>query len=306
MKLYISYHTGFTPEQLERLASLGFEVTVGDRLRERDRLPPEALDAEALLCFRVFDTNSIDGMKSLRVIHTTSAGLDHMPLRQIRERDIALYNASGVYSAPMAEYALMCSLWLLKHMPDLSRRRRERVWQTDYGLGELSGKRVLIAGAGSIGGETARRFSAMGCRVTGFCRHPSPREHFDDVLGMASLDAALPEGDIVILCLPLTDETRHLMNAERFARMKKGAILVNMARGPIVDTAALIDALESGRLLGAAADVFEQEPLPQDSPLWYLPNLILTPHNSFSGDGNNDRLFELVCRNLSGWLRENS
>ena len=305
MKLYISYHPGFSPEQLERLASLGFEITVGDRLRERRELPPEALDAEALICFRLFDTNDIKRLRRLRVIHLTCAGMDHMPLDYIRENGIALYNASGVYSAPMAEYALMCTMWLFKHMPDFSRRQRAHVWQMDHGLLELSGKRVLIVGAGSIGEETARRFSAMGCRVTGFCRHPSPRGHFDEVLGMDRLDDTLPEGDAVILCLPLTDETRHLMNAQRFARMKRGAVLVNMARGPVTDTAALIDALQSGQLLGAAVDVCEQEPLPEDSPLWDLPNCILTPHNSFSGDGNADRMLELMCRNLKSWLAEN-
>ena len=305
MKLYISYHPGFSPEQLERLASLGFEITVGDRLREREELPPEALDAEALVCFRVFDTNDIKRLRRLRVIHLTCAGMDHMPLDYIRENGIALYNASGVYSAPMAEYALMCTMWLFKHMPDFSRRQREHVWQMDHGLLELSGKRVVIVGAGSIGKETARRFSAMGCRVTRFCRHPSPRGYFDEVLGMDRLDDTLSEGDVIILCLPLTDETRHLMNAQRFARMKRGAVLVNMARGPVTDTSALIEALRSGHLLGAAVDVCEQEPLPGNSPLWDLPNCILTPHNSFSGDGNADRMLELIYRDLKSWLAEN-
>lgn len=304
MKLYISYHTGFRPEQIRRLEAMGFEVRVSDPEAELGPCPEDCLDAEAVVCFRLFNNNDISRFKSLRLIHTTCAGLDHMPLDYIRENGIRLYNASGVYSVPMAEYALGGVLQLYKGAPLFAAQQRAHIWQQSRELLELTGKRVLILGSGSIGGETAKRFSAMGCHVTGLCRHPEPKPFFDEVRSISELDALLPGSDIVIACLPLTAETRHMFGDARFGLMKPGAVFVNMARGPITDTAALLRALERGQLLGAVIDVCEQEPLPPDSPLWDAERCILTPHNSFMGDGNNDRLFELICRDFGEYLKQ--
>lgn len=306
MKLYISYHTGFRPEQLKRLEEMGFDIRLSDPRRELEACPDEYTDAEAIICYRLFNNNDISRFKSLRLIHTTSAGLDHMPLEYIREKGIRLYNASGVYSIPMAEYALCGVLQLYKKMPLFAERQREHRWQQNHRLMELTGKRVLIVGSGSIGSETAKRFSAMDCFVTGLCRHPASKPFFDTVRSIDELEAVLPESDVVIACLPLSDDTRHMFNDRRFALMKPGTVFVNMARGPITDTAALLRALESERLLGAVIDVCEQEPLPPESELWSAKNCILTPHNSFSSDGNNDRLFELICRDFGDYLKSDS
>lgn len=301
MKLSVGY-MGFTPEQLQKFAALGFEVrTIPDELAPC----PEALkDTEAIICFQFFNHNDISEFRSLRLIQTASAGIDHLPLDYIKSHGITLCNARGVFSAPMAEFALGGVLQLYKRAPLFRRQQAGHVWKQDRSLLELDGKRVCIVGAGSIGAENARRFSAMGCRVTGLRRHPAPEAYFDEILSMDELDAVLPESDIVILSLPLTAETRRLFGRERFARMKEGAVFVNIARGPIADTAALVGALESGRLLGAVVDVVEPEPLPADSPLWDMENVILTPHNSFVGEYNRDRMFDLACRNLARYLSE--
>lgn len=304
MKLYISYDPGFSPEQIKRLESMGFEVHIGGKNAEAGPCPEELLDAEAVVCFHLFDKSDISRFKNLRLIHTTCAGLDHMPLDYIRENGIRLYNASGVYSIPMAEYALGGVLQLYKKAPLFAAQQREHVWRQSREVLELTGKRVLILGSGSIGGETAKRFSTMGCHVTGLCRHPEPKRFFDVVRSVSELDALLPESDIVIACLPLTDETRHMFDAARFELMKPGAVFVNMARGPITDTAALLRVLERKKLLGAVIDVCEQEPLPPESQLWDAERCILTPHNSFMGDGNNDRLLELICRDFGEYLKQ--
>lgn len=300
MKLLISYRIRFSEQQLEMLRGLGFEVYQAST--DRGPCPEEYTDAEAVVCYLLFSYNDISRFKNLRVIHTTSAGLDHMPMDYIRSHGIELYNAGGVYSAPMAEFALCGVLQLYKHAPAFRARQLRHEWKQDYRLLELGGKSVCIAGAGSIGSETAKRFSAMGCRVTGLCRRPGPRPYFDEVRSIDALDEVLPETDIVILSLPLTDETHHLFDARRFALMKKNSVLVNIARGPVVDTRALMDALDAGRLLGAAVDVCETEPLPPDSPLWERENVILTPHNSFVGDGNAERMFELIYADFRDYL----
>ena len=145
----------------------------------------------------------------------------------------------------------------------------------------------------------------MGCRCVGLSRHPRQGvAGFDEQRHIGELDAILPETDILLVALPLTDETRGLVNARRIALLKPGAVLVNIGRGPLVDADAMAEVLRSGRLFGAAADVFDTEPLPPDSPLWVTPNLIVTPHASFIGEHNPERLFRLLYRNTAIWLNE--
>ena len=300
MKLLIAHRQRYSDEQYDRLRALGFDLCIMSR--ETDPVPASGYDAEAVVCYQLFNFSDISLFPKLRVIHTTSAGLDHMPLDAIRRRGITLYNAGGVYSAPMAEFALCGVLQLYKHAPKLARQQREHVWKQDFRLLELAGKRVCIVGAGSIGTECAKRFSAMGCHVTGLCRRPADKPYFDAVRHIDELDELLPLSDVVIACLPLTEETRGLFGAARFEKMKPGAVLVNIARGPVVDTGALLCALDAGRLLGAVIDVCETEPLPPDSPLWDRDDLILTPHISFVGDGNADRMFELIYCNFHAYL----
>ncbi len=305
MKLLISNRMRFSEQQLQRLRGLGFdEIYLGSA--DSGRCPEEYRDAEAAVCYMLFSHNDISLFPNLRIIHTTSSGIDHMPMNYIREHGIKLYNAVGVYSVPLAEFALCGVLQLYKHAPKLRAQQLAHEWKPDFRLLELCGKRVCIVGAGSIGTETAKRFSAMDCHVTGLCRHPGPRPYFDEVRHAGELDEVLPDSDVVILSLPLTDETRHLFDARRFARMKKGSVLVNIARGPVVDTAALLDAARDGTLMGAVVDVCETEPLPPDSPLWEQENIILTPHNSFIGDGNTGRMFELIYRNFRDYLSQQS
>ena len=302
MKVLVCNDMRFTGGQLDQLRALGMDVV--ELRSERGPCPEEYRDVEAVVGFLFFNYNDIASFPRLRVIHTTSAGLDHMPLDYIREHGIALYNAGGVYSAPMAEFALGGVLQFYKLAPRFRRQQREHVWKQNSHLLELEGKRVCIVGAGSIGGETARRFSAMGCVVTGLCRHPAPKEFFHQVKGMDCLDSVLEESDIVILALPLSEETTHLFDAGRFAHMKEGAVFVNMARGPICDTQALIDTLQAGRLMGAVIDVCDPEPLPADSPLWDMENVLLTPHNSFVGDRNRERMMNLICKDFAAYLAE--
>ena len=173
-------------------------------------------------------------------------------------------------------------------------------WQKHRSLRELAGKTVCILGCGSVGTECARRFSAFGCRILGVARTVREQPFFDAVHTLDRLPGLLPEADVVVLALPLTDDTRQLFDSAMLDRMKRGSILVNLARGPIVNTDALIRALDA-RLSGAVIDVFETEPLPEDSPLWDIPNLIATPHNSFVGEHNHARMMELVLRNLRQW-----
>lgn len=302
MRLLIAKSVGFTPEMLDAIRGLGLEPCFlpGEETEPYDL---DFSDVDAVICYRFFCHNDIARFPKLKYIHTTSHGIDHMPLDYIRAHGITLCDARGVYGVPMAEFALGAVLALYKEMPAYYEKQRSRVWRFPERVRELGGRQVTLLGAGCVGAECAKRFSAMGCRCVGLCRHPvQGAEGFAEQRSIGELDAVLPETDILLVTLPLSDGTRGLMDARRLALLKEGAVLVNIARGPIVEEAALPAALQSGRLSGAAIDVFDTEPLPPDSPLWDAPNLILTPHSSFIGEHNPQRYFDLFYRNTGNWL----
>ena len=288
-----------TPDDLAALEKLGLEVTVHPDERAAVE-NPERFDIA--VCNNLFGFHNIDTFSNLKYIQLTAAGMDRLPLDRIRSRGIELHNAAGVYSIPMAEFALWGVLELYKQGRFFAENQKLRRWEKHRNLRELAGRTVLILGCGSVGSECARRFSAFGCRCLGLARTGRQQERFEAVHPMDRLADLVPLADIVVLSLPLTEQTRHLLDGAMFARMKTGSILVNLARGAIVDTEALLDAL-SRNLSGAVVDVFETEPLPEDSPLWDAENLILTPHNSFVGEHNHTRMMQTLIRNLTDWSR---
>lgn len=303
MKLLVAKRNGMNDAELRKLAELGFELVLD--AKDYSHYEGDTNDIEALICYQFFKFNDIRAFPKLRVIHLTSAGYDHMPLDYMAEKGIAWFNARGVYSVPIAEFVLCGVLQLYKEAQFFRGNTQRREWYQFQHLRELGGKHVTILGAGSIASEISKRFRAMGCHVTALCRHPRADADFDELRHVDELDALLPETDIMVLATPLNEGTYHLFNAGRFAKMKRGSVFVNIARGGIVDTPAFIEAVENGTLSGAVMDVFETEPLPADSPLWDMENVLITPHDSFAGEYNGRRTFEVMYRNLSSWMENN-
>ncbi|MBE6922638.1 MAG: D-2-hydroxyacid dehydrogenase [Ruminococcaceae bacterium] len=273
---------------------------------EKDPLPCGYAWVEGVVCNGLFLHHPIENFENLKYIQLTSAGLDRVPVDYIRARGLEIHNARGVYSVPMAEYALAGVLQLYKHMDFFRENQKKHVWEKHRGLAELAGKTVCILGCGSVGAECAKRFSAFGCRVVGVDINSEPRAYFDEMYQPRNLDGILSGADVVVLAIPLTEETRYLMDAGKFRRMKPGAILVNISRGAVADTEALTETLRTGHLGGAVLDVFEEEPLAPDSPLWELENVIITPHVSFVGEQNGKRLAECICTNIRGWKEKHN
>ena len=288
-----------TPEDLVALEALGLTVAVHPDERTAVENPEQY---EIAVCNNLFGFHDLDAFPNLKYIQLTAAGLDRLPLDRIRQRGIELKNAAGVYSIPMAEFALWGVLELYKQGRFFAQNQRLHRWEKHRSLRELSGKTVLIAGCGSVGSECAQRFAAFGCRCLGVARTGRQQADFESVYPICDLPRLLPEVDIVVLALALNEDTRHLFGGSMLARMKAGSILVNLSRGAIVDESALEKALD-GSLSGAVLDVFETEPLPEVSPLWEKENLIITPHNSFVGEHNHGRMMELVLRNLRQWRK---
>lgn len=282
-------------ENMDVLRSMGHEIAFLQQ--EKEALPVDPTWVEGVICNGLFLHHPLSGFPNLRYIQLTSAGFDRVPMDEIRARGIVVHNARGVYSIPMAEHAVWGVLSLYRQASFFLKNQKASCWEKHRGLVELAGKTVCILGTGSVGTECARRFRAFDCRVLGVNRTVRENAAFDEVLPMERLEKTLSVSDVVVLTLPLTDATRGLMNAERLEKMKPGAVLVNIARGALVEEAALIDALKN-RLGGAVLDVFDPEPLPPESPLWTMENVIVTPHNSFVSDGNAARLNALILENL--------
>lgn len=296
MKLLVTGAFNATDEQLDKLSELGYEI-----MRQQDeRGKPECdfSDADAVICNGLFLYHDISEFKSLKVIQLTSAGLDRVPLEEIRKRNIALFNARGVYSVPMAEFALAGVLNLYKHLNSFYENQKQHLWQKDRQLSELCGKTVAIVGCGSVGTECAKRFKAFDTKIISVDVFNHCNKIYDEFCHISNIGSVLGEADIVILTLPLTDKTRGLFNGEMFSQFKDGSVLVNISRGAVVNEADLAAALKSGKLSGAVLDVFETEPLDGESPLWDMPNVIITPHNSFVSGNNGARLFALAYDNL--------
>lgn len=262
---------------------------------EKDELPCPYDWVEGVICNGLFLTHPIEKFTNLRYIQLTSAGFDRVDMDYVKAHEIEIHNARGVYSIPMAEFALCGVLQLYKQAAFFRENQKQHLWEKHRGLLELAGKTVLIVGCGSVGNECAKRFKAFDCEIIGVDLFPREDSLYSEIMPLDRLDEALTQADIVVLTLPLTEQTKHLMNEERFSLMKDSATLVNIARGTIVDTTALLNNID--RLTGAVLDVFEEEPLNEDSPLWEKQNIILTPHNSFVGEGNMARLTDIVLSN---------
>jgi phosphoglycerate dehydrogenase-like enzyme len=237
----------------------------------------------------------------LRWLHTFSAGVDHPWFQTLRARGVRLTTSSGAHAVPIAQTVLLYLLALSRGLPAWMDAQRRRAWEP-HDVRELSGLVLGVVGLGPIGLEVARLGAAFGMRVVGARRTPRGDEPCE-TWPLARLDELCARADALVLALPLTDDTRHLLDARRLALLKPGAWLVNVGRGALVEESALVDALRDGRLGGAGLDVFEIEPLPAESPLWELPNVLITPHSSGDTPGNLARASEIFVDNLGRYVR---
>lgn len=297
MKLLLTGAFRYNEEQFDMIRTLGYDIVfVRD---ERVPLQFDVSDVEAVVCNGLFLHNDIGKFRSLRFVQLTSVGLDRVPLDYIRAHGIKLCNAKNVYSIPMAEWVVLKILEIFKKSREFYGAQKERQWTKHRDLLELTGKTATIIGVGNVGTEVAKRLKAFGVRLIGVGRRNSECTLLDDYFLIDDIEKALGISDIVILTLPLTEKTRHLINKEMITRMKDNSVLINVSRGGIICETSLIDALENGKFLGVALDVFEEEPLSKDSPLWSFDNVIVSPHNSFVSDQTKERLFSLIFENLA-------
>lgn len=240
----------------------------------------------------------------LQWVQATSAGIGGFVQRLGLDRSAVVFTtAAGTHALPLAEFALTGALHFVKNVPLMQSNMQRRHWQRHVS-GQVAGRRTTVIGLGSIGRRVAALFGALGAHVTGVGRAGSEYDVAPSVRVVTTeeLDQVLTATDILVLACPLTPETTNLVNAARVRLLPRGAIVVNIARGQVIDEEALIDGLQQGHLGGAALDVFGVEPLPEDSPLWQLPNVLVSPHSASTAANENEVLTDLFIDNLHRFL----
>jgi len=277
-----------------RFVTLGADGGVPEAGSDATALLRVALTKDAL-------STALRAAPEVRWVHTSTAGFDWALVPEIEARGITLTRSAASYAIAIGESVVALVASWAKRLPALADAQRERRWASVEPL-ELADLTIGVIGAGGIGHEVAKRCQALGMRVVGTKRSAAPRPHFDLVVGPERMEEVLAEADVVVLACPLTPETRGLIDARALARMRPSALLVNVARGAVVVTDALVAALEERRIDAAALDAFDEEPLPSDHPLWRVPHLIVTPHTSFKSPHNLERVLGEFEDNLTRFL----
>lgn len=277
--------------------------------RSLEELEARIAEADVLLVSGFWRNHLAQKALRLRFVQSISAGVDQYDPAVFRARGIRLASAQGANANAVSEHAIALILALARRIPEARDNQAQRHWRGMIGdlsrrEDELGGKTLLVVGIGRIGGRLARLAKAFGMQVIGLRRDPARgAEGADEIHGMAALHAQLPRADYVALTCALTEETRGLMDARALAAMKPGAALVNVARGRVCDEAALVAALHAGHVGQAALDVTAEEPLPADSPLWSMPNVLITPHTGGETRLYEDNVLDLMEENLARLAR---
>ncbi len=313
-----------TPDLLQQMKSVSNKLSVEDgaalllqefgaALRPGQPLPQppsEGADlnemmarAEVILAPRRLPGDILQRAPNLKWIQATSAGIDFLDNTGVLESDVILTTASGIHVIPMVEYVVTAILYFTKDVSRLMANKAAKKWDR-FNMRELNGQTLAVIGLGNIGMEIARTAKALGMNVLGVRRSkPSVLPPYVDSLYQPNdLETALKASDFVVLAVPITPETNQMIGEDQLKAMKPSAVLINISRGSVVDEAALVQALKESSIGGAALDVFEDEPLSQESELWDLPNVFMTPHISALSDEYDTRAVRLFCENLRRYI----
>lgn len=247
--------------------------------------------------------------KKLRWIHSPAAAIHQLMYPELIQSNVTLTNSSDIHGPVVAEHAITVLLALAKRLPQAMQYQQKhewaqtQLWREQHKPREIADATVVVVGMGGIGREFIKRAKALGMKVLGVRENPAKgRDEADAVYSSAEIDSILPQADYVLLCTPVTPATTCIMNAARLSKMKPDAYLINVARGPLIDEAALLDTLKNRRIAGAALDVFVEEPLPADSPFWDLDNLLITPHTAAVTEKLWERHYKNIVENMHRFI----
>jgi phosphoglycerate dehydrogenase-like enzyme len=312
MKILIVHHHRFelwhAPAWLRERLQQTFPAFTFVQLEDYERIAEEIADADVFVGWSL-RPDQLAAAKKLKWIHSPAAAIHQLMYPELINSNVVVTNSTGVHGPVVAEHAIAVLLALAKRLPQAMRYQAKKVWaqetlwQERPRPREVAGATAAVIGMGGIGREFAGRARALGMRVLAVRENPAKgRGLADAVFGPEQIDEVLDHADYVLLCTPVTPATTHIINQERLKKMKPDAYLINVARGTLIDEAALIAALKERRIAGAALDVFEQEPLPADSEFWSLDNVLITPHTAAVTERLWDRHYEVIVENLRRFL----
>jgi len=312
MKVLIVHYHRFelwhAPSWIQEKLAREFPQLQVVQLQNYDRVPEEITDTDIFVGWSIRPEQFVTA-KRLKWIHSPAAAVHQLMYPELINSNVVVTNAREVHGTVVAEHAMALVLALAKRLPQAIRYQakkewaQETIWNERPRPREVSGASVAVIGMGSIGREFTVRAKALGMRVLAVRENPQKgTSGADAVYGTDQLDEVLSQADYVLLCTPVTPATTGLMNQERLTRMKPDAYLLNVGRGPLLDESAALAALRTRQIAGAALDVFEEEPLPADSPFWDLDNVLITPHTAAVTERLWDRHYQLISENLRRFL----
>jgi len=298
VKILITYR-GLRERYIQQIREISERIEV-EMIPDGGSILNAVRDAEVI--FGDFSKEMFFASKKIKWIQVVSAGVDRYLFPEIVESDVILTSTTGMHRIPMSELVLAMMLTLAKQLHRFVRLQSEGKWKR-INTEELAGKTVGIIGFGNVGNETAAKAKCFGMRVLAIdietIRRPT---YVDEILGPDDLDYALRKSDYLVMTVPLTEKTHHMIGERELRLMKPTAYVVNVARGAVIDNEALLRALKEGWIAGAGLDVFEQEPLPQNSGFWKLDNVVITPHIGGSSRQYQKRSVKIFCENLRRYL----
>lgn len=292
--------TRYKEEELKSFEDLGYEVLFQDE-RELE-FSNDLKDIDVMITTFPFEKLDINLLPNLKWIQLLTVGINQVPIEKVLNRNILITNNKGGYSIPISEWIVLKILEMIKNSKEFYHKQNEKIWAMDTSLLELYGKTVGFVGTGDIATEAAKRLEPFGVDIIGINASGRDAMHFHKCFSVDKINQVVPECDFLIIATPYTKKTHHLIDASVFSNMKNETYLVNIARGSIIDEKALIQHLKSGKIKKAALDVFEEEPLSHDSPLWEMDQTIITPHNSWASEMFKRRRYEVAYNNMKRYI----
>lgn len=294
----VLFTENYGKEKFDKIKALGYEIIYCNENIVTNN--EDVDDADILVTYNPFKNLDINKMNNLKYIQITSIGIDHIPIDKILNRDILIANNKGSYSAPIGECIVMYILEIYKNSKRFHEQQLNKEWKQNFSISELRNKKIGFIGTGTLATEAAKRLQGFDVEIWGVNTTGHNKEYFDKCFENDEMDEVFKTCDVVVVTIPATKETLGIINKDKFELMKNGSVFINVGRGNIINEEDLIRYINKFR--GVALDVFENEPLDKNSMLWEFDNVIITPHNSWVSDNNEERTFNMIYNNLKNYI----
>ena len=287
----------YPDEQIEKLNMLGYDVIV-----KKGELSDDDYDCDVLHCFKTLTLDNVSKFKNLKFVQLASIGFEHLPKEEILKTNIVICNQKGIYSKPIGEWIVFNILEIIKNSKKLQENKKLKLWKFIDDIDELEGKKLLFLGTGTITVEAVKRLQNFGVKMVGLNSDGRHIDGFDECHKLSDINLYSKDADFIVNVLPSTDKTNNYINKDIISNFKKGINFINVSRGSVVNEQDLYEALKDGTIKNACLDVFDNEPLDENSPFWSMENVYISPHISWSSSKKSQRVFENLYENMKNFI----